>query len=119
MFPGLQHELIVLPASAKQQIPARLQSAGIIVNPSNKPVPEKFKNAGIIYECKENKGTAEILIMDEAGMLPEHRSMAAILIFPGRSALGDWFSGTTDKILREKIHEVLCGLKSEMADRSA
>jgi hypothetical protein len=118
MLAGFQHELIVLPASAKDQIRAQLQSAGIVVFPSSKSIPDKFKNAGILYECKENKGTAEILIMDEAEMLREHRSMAAVLIFPGRGALGDWFSGTTDKILREKIHDVLYALKSEAANIS-
>jgi len=112
------HELVLLPVSVKERIPARLQSAGIVVVASNKPVPEKFK-AGTIYECKENKGTAEILIVGEAGMPPDTKQFAAVLILPGRGTLGDWFSGATDRILRDKIHEVLYALKSEAADTPA
>ena len=107
MIAGFQHELIVLPAAARSDIPARLRSAGIDVATSQQPGPAKFRGAGAIFVCRENKGSAEILVMDEKSMPPEHRSMAAVLIFPGRGKLADWFSGTTDRALRNKIHEVL------------
>jgi hypothetical protein len=113
MMAGFQHELIVLPAAMRPQIPARLRSAGIDVTPSEQPAPAKFKGAGTIFVCRENKGSAEILIVDDASLLPEHRSMVAVLIFPGR--LADWFSGTTDQPLRNKIHQVLYAFKTEVA----
>jgi hypothetical protein len=114
MISGFQHELIVLPAAAKAHIPGRLRSAGMDVAPSQQPAPAKFRGAGTIYVCREGKGSAEILVMDEAPLPPEHRSMAAVLIFPGRGGLADWFAGTTDRALRGKIHETLYAFKSEI-----
>ena|SRR5437660_5487421 len=113
MISGFQHELIVLPAAARRHILGRLQSAGVDVAPSQQPAPAKFKAAGTTYVCREGKGTAKILVMNEASLPPEHRSMVAVLIFPGRGSLADWFSGTTDRALRNKIHEALYAFKSE------
>jgi len=114
MISGLQHELIVLPAAARLHIPGRLRSAGMDVVPSQQPAPLKFKDAGTIYVCREGKGSAEILVMDEASLPPEHRSMVAVLIFPGRGSLADWFCGTTNRALRNKVHETLYAFKSEI-----
>jgi|SRR5436853_7355589 len=114
MISGFQHELIVLPAAARPHIPGRLQRAGVDVAPSQQPAPAKFKDAGTIYVCWEGNGTAEILVMNEASLAPEHRSMVAVLIFPGRGSLADWFSGTTDRALRNKIQETLYAFKSEI-----
>jgi hypothetical protein len=119
MIAGFQHELIVLPAAARSEIPARLGSAGITVAPSQKSIPEKFKDAGVIYECRQNKGTAEILIIDDARMLAGHRSLVAVLVSPGRGALADWLSGTTDGALRKKIHEVLYAFRNEVTTQQS
>lgn len=118
MIEGIQHELILLPASARQQIPECLQKAGIEVAPPQKTLPAKFKDAGTVFTCKEGSGTADILVMDEAQMPPEHRSMVPVLIFPGRGALSDWLHGTTDRALRGKIHQVLYAFKTEITTQS-
>src|SRR5258706_10240042 len=115
MIAGFQHELIVLPAAARPHIPARLRRAGIDVAPSQQPAPAKLAGSGTIFECRENNGSAQILIMDETSTLPEHRSMALVLIFPVRGKLAEWFSGTMDQQLRNKIHKVLYAFKSEVA----
>ncbi len=119
MISGIQHELIILPAEVRPHIPDRLRSAGIEVAPSQKSAPAKFKDAGTIYACIENKGSAEILVIDETHMQPEHRSMVAVLIFPGRGGLADRLFGTTDQALRTKIHEVLYAYKSEITQPSS
>jgi hypothetical protein len=115
MITEFQHELIVLPAAARAGIPARLQSAGIEVAPTVTKVPTKLKDLGVILTCTEDRGSAKIFIMDEASTPPEHRSMAAVLILPGRGGLADWLRGTTDRRLRHKIHEVLYAFKSEIS----
>lgn len=114
MMSNLQHELIVLPAAARPEIPARLRSVGMDVIPSQQPLPANFKGAGTLFVCRENKGSAEIFIIDHDALLPEHGSMVAVLILPGRGRLADWFSGTKDLPLRDKIHSVLYALKSEL-----
>jgi hypothetical protein len=117
MMAGFWYELIVLPAAARDDIPDRLRSAGIDVRPAEKKVPAKFKDSGVILTCTQHNGSAEIIIMDEASMPQEHRSMVAVLIFPGRGRLADWFCRTTDQSLRHKIHEVLYAFKSEISAR--
>src|SRR5262245_16348923 len=107
MFASIQHELILLPASARQGIIDCLHQAGIEAVPSQDALPPNFKNAGTAFACKEKTGAADILIVDESQMPPEHRGTVPVLIFPGRGALSDWLHGTTDRALREKIHRVL------------
>ena len=113
MLDSIQHEFIRIPRYCKSMILGKLKETGIQVSISGRRYPRKLKNAGLIYKCSEGKAIAEFLKITDGFIEDQFSEFASILLFPSSGFFHESFHRSENKILRNKVKDILYSLKDD------